>query len=107
MIERIKHIISLLLVVALLSPSIVKLEHHHDINQCHAKTEKHLHTQQKVCLVCNFEFSVYSINQTEQYWAITDIFDGYILSPYQYYYSNSSKYSFLLRGPPSFKNPTT
>jgi len=94
-------------VVALLSPSIVKLEHHHNIKQCHAKTEKHLHTQQKQCLVCSFEFSVYSISQTEQHWIKAETPDGYNQSPYQCCFSNSSKYSFLLRGPPSFTNPIT
>jgi hypothetical protein len=107
MIERLKHLISLLLVFALLSPAIVKLEHHHNHKQCHAKTEKHLHNQQEKCLVCSFEFSVYSINQTEQHWINTNIIDGYIQSPYQFSSSKLSIYSFQLRGPPSFTNPTT
>jgi len=54
-----KHISSALLVLLFMTPTVVKLEHHHEHFVCHARGEKHLHKQHEQCAVCNFEFSLF------------------------------------------------
>ena len=99
--QRLKHTSAVLLVLLLLLPSLVKLEHHHKHFVCHAKNEKHLHDYHKKCEICCFEYSVFvsdgNISVTEK-----NEFPGvnlfcYYSSPY----SNFLEYSFLLRGPPA------
>jgi hypothetical protein len=101
MIYKFKNIISFLMVLILLMPSIIKLEHHHEHFKCKAENEKHLHNYHEKCAVCSFEFSVFS----------TDVIkiDSEKNNPTVYFcnnyssifYSSLSRYSFLLRGPPA------
>lgn len=104
MIKWLKNSIALLLVFTLVAPTIVKLEHHHEQFVCHAKGEKHLHTEHEKCAACDFEFSVF----------VPDSFAFYSvkLQP-EVYYSNlyssialstHSQYSFSLRAPPLVTN---
>jgi hypothetical protein len=99
---RLKHIISLLLAFALLAPNVVILEHHHDHFVCHAKNEKHFHVHHEKCLVCSFEFSLYSLGNRAAASLKAEHNSGYNNNYRQDYFLNNLKYSFLLRAPPAF-----
>ena len=99
---RLKHIISLFLAFALLAPNVVILEHHHDHFVCHAKNEKHFHVHHEKCLVCSFEFSLYSLGNKVAAPSKIDHNSGYNNNYRQDYFFSNSKYSFLLRAPPTF-----
>lgn len=97
---KFKQIMSLLLVSLLLAPTLVKFEHHHEHFICKAVNEKHLHDYHKKCQICNFEFSLFQDTQpsensvVKQYKTASD-------TPFKpFYFSDYSKYSFLLRAPP-------
>ena len=104
MILKLKKIFSFLLVLILLTPTIVKLEHHHNEFICNAKGEKLFHTYNERCAVCNFEFSIFLSEKT----TISSIkiikFNSYSNCYTSFPNSNLSKYSFLLRAPPVFIN---
>jgi hypothetical protein len=104
MIVRLRNIISLLMVVVLLAPSLIKLEHHHAHFVCNEENEKHIHTYHEKCLVCSFEFSVFSLTKTELLSCKAKLIDGYNKPAYNSYYCDCSNYSFLLRAPPLFAN---
>lgn len=98
--ETIKKIISLLVLLLLLSPTIVKLEHNHKQFECHSKTEKHIHTQHETCFVCNFEFSIFF---TDSYGLFASLINTYFdlnFSKYTFQYSQLRKNPFSLRAPP-------
>lgn len=102
MIQKFRHSIAFILVAALLLPSMLRLEHHHERFSCNAKTEKHIHEYHKECAACNFTFSVFlddfqkiSSNKHETLDSYINLFKSCI-------YSNRHSYSFLLRGPPAY-----
>ena len=100
MIQKLRHISSLLLVLLLLTPTIVKLENHHEHFVCHANNDKHVHTYHEKCSICSFEFSDFSFNKTVLFSKVTEFGYKLILPCKTVHYSNSSLYSFLLRAPP-------
>ena len=85
-----------------LAPSIVKLGHNHKEFYCNAKSERHFHTQHTNCEICQFDFSVFTSegsNLDPEKEKHQDSFNNqYNLS----FFSNQSKFSFLLRAPPTF-----
>jgi hypothetical protein len=91
---------AIFMMVILLLPSVVKLEHHHDHFVCHAKTEKHYHTYHPACPICNFEFSIFSVNSIEKsnVKVVRDF--KYMASLYEFIHTRLFDYSFLLRAPP-------
>ena len=100
MVVKIRKIVSLLMVFILLAPSIVILEHHHDHFVCHAKNEKHFHSFHEKCLICSFEFSVFSVSKVEHLLTSVELIWGYFAPVYHFFYTDYSNYSFLLRAPP-------
>jgi hypothetical protein len=100
MINKLKNIISILLLLALLMPAIVKLEHHHEHFVCKAKNEKHLHEEHENCAVCSFEFSVFASDVLNINFENEKPSDKYCNNYSSINYSSLSKYSFLLRAPP-------
>jgi hypothetical protein len=100
MLNKLRKIGSILLIAVLLTPSIAKLEHHHDGFVCQAKHEKHYHTHHQKCWVCAFEFSLFSLTAKTvvappiSYPAAVN--DGERL----FKFNSTSSYSFLLRAPP-------
>jgi len=89
-----------MLLVVFLLPSLIKYSHHHEHSECNAEYEVQYQEYHTKCAICNFEFSVFSVD-----------FDTIILQnipPVTEYLNNYcsvinstlSKYSFLLRGPP-------
>jgi len=100
MIQKLNKIAYLLLLLVFLSPSIVKLEHHHKRFICNAKDNNHLHEYHENCAVCNFEFSVFS-NDEFHFEQPKEIAHADYLNTYKTAkYTNSSSLSFLLRAPP-------
>jgi len=59
MIRKHKNIISIFLLLAFLTPSIVKLEHHHEHIVSKTADDKHSYAFQEKCPICSFEFSVF------------------------------------------------
>jgi len=100
MVVKFRNSIAILMVGLLLLPSIVKLEHHHDHFVCHAKNEKHFQEHHEKCQICNFEFSVFSVSKIEFFHTTDELIGIYIAPCYKFFYSDWSKYSFLLRAPP-------
>jgi len=100
MIIKFKNIISLLMVLILLMPSIVKLEHHHEHFICKAKNEKHYHVFHEKCGICNFEFSVFSSDIENIDLQKEKPLNNYCNNYSSVYYSNLSQFSYLLRAPP-------
>jgi hypothetical protein len=104
MFRKLKNIVSLLLLLVFLLPSIVKLEHHHEHFEYKASNEKHSHILHDKCIICNFEFPVFLFDFAD--------FDFHKENPSEYfcnnydsvYYSNFSQFSFLLRAPPLLTN---
>jgi hypothetical protein len=95
-----RNIASLLLLLVFLSPTIIKLEHHHEQFICNAKNEKHLHESHEKCAVCSFEFSVFSSSSSPAAIAKDKPLEAYHNHYRSQGFSILSQFSFLLRGPP-------
>jgi len=104
MIKKLKNIFSLLLVVVLFAPSIVKLDHHHEKYFCNAQNEKHFHSAHEKCIACSFEFSVFLTEKNNIVQAKNELVDSYKDFFKSSQCNNLSNYSFKLRGPPNFTN---
>ncbi len=104
MAQKFKNIISLIMVLTMLMPTILKLEHHHEHFVCNATSEKHFHNYHEKCAVCSFEFSVFLSDKINIFSVKDEETDNYNSHLNVSYYSNYSKYSFLLRAPPVFTN---
>ena len=104
MIQKFKHIISFFMVLTMLMPTILKLEHHHEHFVCNAKNEKHFHNYHEKCAVCSFEFSFFLSDKINNYSVKDKETDNYNRRLIVSFFSNLSKYSFLLRAPPVFTN---
>jgi hypothetical protein len=100
MIRKFNNIISLLLLLVFLLPSIVKVEHHHEQFECKAQNEKHFHILHERCVICNFEFSVFLSRSENVDYQKEDPLDNYSNNYNSQFYSNPSQFSFSLRGPP-------
>ena len=98
---KFRKLISLLCIYVLLSPTIIRLEHHHEHIEPHFFKEPSVSELHESCAVCNFEFSffiqksvIYKIEKfTTLYIKIAAIYDFIFTHPYSY--------SFLLRAPPA------
>jgi hypothetical protein len=99
-IGKFKNIVSLFLLLVFVFPSIVQLEHHHEHFICKAKNEQHLHEYHEKCLVCNFEFSIFSADHENIVIKNEQPEDKYFNNYRLVHYTNYSKYSFTLRAPP-------
>jgi hypothetical protein len=100
MITKLKHIASLLLVVVFLSPSIVKLGHHHDHFRCKTPEVKHFHEKHEKCEVCKFEFSVFSKDKVDVPLQKEKPSDNFRNNYQSLNFPNHSQFSSLLRAPP-------
>lgn len=95
-----KHIVSIILVMILLMPTVIKLEHHHDHHCNHDHDNRSITLFEEKCFICDFQFSTFISNEFIPY---TVRFDYAELSTNQhtsFQYLNNCKYSFLLRAPP-------
>jgi hypothetical protein len=101
--RKTRNIISLLLLLVFLLPSIVKIEHHHDHFVYKANHENNSQVLNGKCSICNFEFFVFL-----SYAGNIDLQDEKPLENYcnNYnclYYSNLPQFSYLLRAPPGLQ----
>ena len=92
------------MVLMLLMPSIIKLEHHHKHAIDHINGEKHNQTYTEKCFVCSFEFSVFLSGKIDTPSEKNILIDGYCNHYKSFYCSDHTRYSFLLRAPPAFTN---
>lgn len=92
---------SIYLVLCLLSPSLLKLEHHHDHFVCHAKQEKHIHNNHPKCEVCNFEFSFFADQNTIISFKSQPFYIVKTFEIQQIVDLPDPIYTFLLRAPPA------
>src|ERR1035437_4391516 len=101
MVRKLKYIISLLLLLVFLLPTIVKLGHqHHEHFVCNAGSGKHFHEYHEKCSICNFEFASFLSGAENIDLQKETPVDRYS-NNYSFHYSYSlSQYSFLLRAPP-------
>ncbi len=100
MIRKFKNITTLLLLLAFLLPSLIKLEHHHKNFIFKEKNEKLYLVIHEECAVCNFEFSFFS-SDTENIVSLKeDLLDSYFNNYNFWLNTNLSRFSFLLRAPP-------
>lgn len=95
-----KNIISLVLLLVFLFPSIVRFEHHHEHFRCNAKTEKHYHVSHEKCGICNFDFSVFSTVNIDIELQRPTPSDKYCNNYTSVYYTAHTQFSYLLRAPP-------
>jgi hypothetical protein len=100
MIRKFKNIISILLLLVFLLPSVVKLEHHHDHLIAKATSEKRTTVFHENCPICNFEFSAFLSNFEKIDLQKENPSDSYFNNYNSRYNSDLSRFSFLLRAPP-------
>jgi hypothetical protein len=100
MIGKLKNIVSLFFLTIFLFPSFVKITHHHEDFECNAKGLQHLHESHEKCAVCNFEFSVFSIDFEHFILQKTQVATEYLNNYCSAKYTSSTDYPFLLRAPP-------
>jgi len=100
MIRKFKNIISILLLLAFLLPTVVKLEHQHKQLSYILKNEKRQTVIKENCPICSFEFSVFISFFGDSYLQNEYHLEGYCITYNSQFNFNSSKYSFLLRAPP-------
>ncbi len=100
MIRRYKNIISLLLLLVFLLPTIVKFEHYHNLGVPIPTYEKENHVFHNNCPICNFEFSVFLTSIEKIDFQKEEPSDTYFNTYNSRYNFNLSQYSFSLRAPP-------
>ncbi len=100
MIRKLKYIVSLLLLLVFLLPSIEKLEHHHNHYNHNLKSEKDYPAFKENCYVCDFQFSVFSTDFDTIKLLKEQHLDNYCNNYSSFNYSNHSVHTFLLRAPP-------
>jgi hypothetical protein len=98
---KFKKILSLVLLLTLFLPSLVKLEHQHGQSDLRAINEDQSDVFHNKCLICNFEFSIYIPPCEKIDLENENDSDSYIIRYTSKYLSNLSQFSFLLRAPPS------
>ncbi len=92
---------SIYLIFSILSPSLLKLEHHHEHFVCHAKQEKHIHSWHPKCEVCDFEFSFFAEHNAIISFDAQPIYVEKTVEIQQRVDLQNPIYTFLLRAPPA------
>jgi hypothetical protein len=88
----------------LLLPLVIKANHHVDDTICREKKVLHFHSVHLNCLVCKFDYPVFSnepVNEKSPKQTFSELYTGDCCSSV---YQLPLKHSFLLRAPPSFTN---
>jgi hypothetical protein len=100
MLRSIRHIIAISLLTVFLLPSVIKTEHHHEHFVCHHGGETHLHEYHEKCLVCKFEFSLYTTRVCEDQDAHHEYSDSYANNYCTEAYQSHPEFDYSLRAPP-------
>ena len=105
MIQKLKNTVSILVVVMLFLPSIIKIEHHHDHFDYPVKSGKFFHHAHEKCPACSFEYSFFLFEDINIASVKAELLkDTYTNYYTPFHYSDLSNYSFSLRAPPAFSN---
>jgi hypothetical protein len=105
MIQKLKNTVSILVVVMLFLPSIIKIEHHHDHFDYPVKSGKFFHHAHEKCPVCSFEYPVFLSENIHPAIAKAELLTDTYNNCYTHcHFSDLSNYSFSLRAPPLFIN---
>jgi hypothetical protein len=104
MVRKYTNIISLFLLVSFIMPAITRVFHHHDHKLYKTNTEKNLQAYHAQCAVCSFEFSTFLSEKINTAFEKVEFADNYNCCLNLFHFSDLSKFSFLLRGPPVFAN---
>jgi hypothetical protein len=101
MMGKFRKITSGLLLLVFLLPSIVKAEHRHKRALFNVTDEKTHQRFSENCPVCNFEYSAFLANYTDN--KLTDEYqtDSYCINYISRNNNNLNQFSFLLRAPPA------
>jgi len=99
--ERFKYVVAFFMLWVFISPTIVKIEHHHEVFTCDAKGEQHLHQYHQKCEICTFEFPLFEALPNKISFQIEPVVVDFYNKHNSPNYFNPAKYSFLLRAPPS------
>jgi len=101
--KKLRNIASLLLLLVFLLPSIVKLEHHHKHYVYKTKNENNSQVISGKCGICDFEFYVFLSDFGNIELQCEKPLINYCNNYYCIYYSNLSRFSYLLRAPPGLQ----
>jgi len=100
---KLKNIISLFLLLVFLTPSIVKLEHHHEHIFHKTTNEKHFNLFHEKCAICSFEFSVFLTIIKRVSLQKENPVDRYCNNYQPVFVSALTSSSLLLRAPPAVR----
>jgi len=95
-----KHIVSIILAMILLMPTVIQFEHHHDHHCNHDHNNKSATFFTDNCFICDFQFSTFVRRDFIPYSISFDYTELPAKRNTSFQYINNSKYSFLLRAPP-------
>ena len=102
MLRHNRHIVSMMLVLILLVPAAVKLQHHHDRPVSHDSEDRSPTTISHKCLICDFQFSTFLVRKQPVAPVCTDYAESVVCKPTLRPFTSGEGYSFLLRAPPAF-----
>lgn len=100
MIKKFKNIASLLLLVILLFPSLVKFEHHHNSNNYVVKGDLNGSAVHEKCDICSFDFSLFSNDSQDIVLRKDNPLSDYRNNYESVYYLSPSQILCSLRAPP-------
>ena len=100
MIRKLKHIISVFLLLVFLVPSFAKLDHYHKNIINKSKDEKHNQVFHENCGICNFEFSIFVSYTLDPGLQNESPLDSYTINYNSREFSDICQLSFSLRAPP-------
>ncbi len=101
MMGKVRKIISGLLLLVFLLPSVVKMEHRHKNLVSTSTDEKKYPSFKENCPVCNFEYSAFLANYNDNKLTNDYQTDSYCINYISRNNNNLNQFSFLLRAPPA------
>jgi len=92
------------MIIILLMPLLVRTHHTHKNNLCKHESHSHFQTPEEICLICNFEFSVFSEVEISHQSLNIQYCEAKILQKSSDVVSIPVQYSFQHRAPPVSTN---
>lgn len=83
-------------------PSLVIAEHHHEYKADLKNSFPTISKESKSCLICTFEFSIFSCDFKIDDFSGSEFINGDFLAIYNFAYKTSESAPTLLRGPPLY-----
>ena len=97
---KLNKIVSVILLMVFLFPTIVKLEHHHKYNSVNVKDERHLPVLKENCAICNFALPVFIPDLENINIQAVNFIIGYINNYQSPTLFNHTQFTFSFRAPP-------